>query len=95
MTLIASLIDGLPLSFFSSSFVDFDDDDDDDDDDDYDLAAKFSFHKNDANNPPASKNPVDNSKGPVGPRLVAAKLASWPAIIATIESPAYALRRKR
>lgn len=41
-----------------------------------DLAAKFSFHKRDANSPPARRNPVDNSKGPVGPRWVAAKLAN-------------------
>lgn len=53
-----------------------------------DLAAIFSFHKNEASTPPNRRKTVDNSNGPVGPRLVAAKLANCPAIIATIESPA-------
>ena len=47
----------------------------------------FSVHNNEARRPPATKNPVDNSNGPVGPRFAAAKPANCPARIATIESP--------
>mmetsp|Transcript_17709 Transcript_17709/g.33340 ORF Transcript_17709/g.33340 Transcript_17709/m.33340 type:complete len:210 (+) Transcript_17709:314-943(+) len=50
--------------------------------------ALFSFHNHAANNPPAAKNPVDNSKGPVGPRRAAAHPAICPAAMATRESPA-------
>mmetsp|Transcript_41371 Transcript_41371/g.41996 ORF Transcript_41371/g.41996 Transcript_41371/m.41996 type:complete len:211 (+) Transcript_41371:569-1201(+) len=52
--------------------------------------ATFSFQRNEANIPPRTRNTVDSSKGPVGPRVLAAVAASWPAMIATIESPAYA-----
>lgn len=40
------------------------------------FPAVFSFHKKAANTAPMAKNPVDNSKGPVGPRLAAAMEAN-------------------
>jgi len=53
-------------------------------------SALFSFHRMDASIPPAIRNPMDSSNGPVGPRAPAATVASCPARIATSESPAYA-----
>lgn len=58
--------------------------------DDLDTSALFSFHKKVERSAPAAKNAMDNSNGPVGPRLPAAAPANCPARIATIESPAYA-----
>ena len=52
--------------------------------------ATFSFHMHDASTAPMTRNPTDNSKGPVGPRVEAAMPAICPARIATNESPAYA-----
>jgi hypothetical protein len=54
------------------------------------LPATFSFQVKAANNPPKIKKPTDNSNGPLGPLVPAAKPAICPAKIATIESPAYA-----
>lgn len=54
------------------------------------LVATFSCHSMAVNKPPIARNPVDNSKGPVGPLWLAAMAANCPAKMATIESPAYA-----
>ena len=40
------------------------------------FPAEFSFHKKAAKIAPIAKKPVDNSKGPVGPLLAAAKEAN-------------------
>ena len=53
-----------------------------------DGVALFSVQSTEARRPPATRNPTDNSKGPVGPRPEAAAPASCPARMATIESPA-------
>lgn len=76
--MIASLILGSLFSFLPSSF------------EDWAISALFSSHKKVDRSAPAAKNAIDNSKGPVGPRLPAAAPANCPAKIATIESPAYA-----
>jgi hypothetical protein len=81
-TSIASLMVGSLLAVPSSSPLS--------DDDVSCTSALFSFHRKDASNAPAAKNPMDNSNGPVGPRFPAAAPANCPAKIATIESPAYA-----
>ena len=64
ITWIASLIEGLldTASLLSSLVLLF--------------CATFSFHKKAASAPPRARKPVDNSNGPVGPRLEAAAPAN-------------------
>mmetsp|Transcript_22781 Transcript_22781/g.52204 ORF Transcript_22781/g.52204 Transcript_22781/m.52204 type:complete len:271 (-) Transcript_22781:881-1693(-) len=51
--------------------------------------ATFSFHVKAARSDPSARKTTLSSKAPVGPpRLVAAMEASWPAVMATRESPA-------
>mmetsp|Transcript_4759 Transcript_4759/g.15134 ORF Transcript_4759/g.15134 Transcript_4759/m.15134 type:complete len:216 (+) Transcript_4759:442-1089(+) len=55
-----------------------------------DVSALFSGHVNAARMAPSVTNPTDSSNGPDAPRLAAAIDASWPAVMATKASPAYA-----
>lgn len=85
MTLIASRMVGFPPSVVVllssvvslSSVLDGDD-----------CVATFSFQRSDAMIDPSTRKTIERSKGPVGPRFVAAVPANSPASIATMESPA-------
>lgn len=56
--------------------------------DDFVEVATFSFHKSVVKIAPAARKTVESSNGPVGPLAAAATPASFPARIATMESPA-------